>query len=133
MTAPELLALMTQRCDIYHRVVTTGSLGNKYRSYGAAPDIKNQRCLARPAKIGMTRGLSIAQMGEYDMNSMLLLLPGGVDVRQDDKVVMKTDTAGVALSSAIQEQQTYKVTKLMEANIITGHQSVLMDASGVLT
>jgi len=118
-----LSSMLTQRCDVYHRQLTTSSsLGAKYRSYADTADIQNVPCLVRNLLVrGRQGALDIRDYGELLDVEKMLIYESSVDIRLDDQIVVTRWSDGSAMSDEAMKDHTYVVTKIDEAIAWTGH------------
>lgn len=80
--------LLTQKCDIYRRTITTNDYGHKVQSFPTLPLYKDVPC--RFEKIGnYTSTLAQTPTGQTSRNEGYIFFESNADVRAGDRVILE--------------------------------------------
>jgi hypothetical protein len=81
--------LLTQKCSIYRRTVTTNEYGQRVQSFPTTPFLKDVPC--RFDKIGnYTSTLAQTPTGQTSRNEGIMFFEKDVDVKSGDRIVLES-------------------------------------------
>lgn len=114
---------LTQTCDVYRKVTLTNSdLGYSIRGeYSDTPTYHGVNCFRGPS-ITNARGGAISRnmYGDNYTEADLIVFSDASDIQEQDKVVIKTDRGGTALSAAEQARNTFIIERIMDGSRMAG-------------